>query len=313
LGINLVTGKVTAGGSSPSDALIGISRVVASGNYNTLSGTSNNVLEVISGSGNILTLSGTGGVLKSDSGSNALIGLGDNETLFGGSGSDTLSASGSGDTLIAGSGANTLIGYGSNETLIGGSGADALSASGTGDTLIAGSGINSLVGYGNNEVLIGGSGTDTLLASGVGDTLVAGSGTNTLTNIGSGGIFDFNVGSGQAIVVSGSAANSYSSNELDFGTGISDTKLWLLRSGNDLQFDLMGTNHKVTVSGWFSSIGNDLSEITAGGLKLDSQVSQLVQAMATYSAANPGFDPTIATQAPNDTSLQSALASSWHS
>ncbi len=32
-----------------------------------------------------------------------------------------------------------------------------------------------------------------------------------------------------------------------------------------------------------------MQEITAGGLKIDSQISQLVQAMATYSANNTGL------------------------
>jgi hypothetical protein len=74
----------------------------------------------------------------------------------------------------------------------------------------------------------------------------------------------------------------------------------------------MGTKSSITVENWFASAGNQLQEITAGGLKIDSQVSQLVQAMATYAANNPGFDPTAASQAPNDPTLQNAIASSWH-
>jgi hypothetical protein len=71
----------------------------------------------------------------------------------------------------------------------------------------------------------------------------------------------------------------------------------------------------VTVNGWFSSSSNQLQEIAAGGLKIDNQISQLVQAMATYSAANPGFDPTASSvhTLPNDTSLQNTLAAAWHS
>ena len=53
-------------------------------------------------------------------------------------------------------------------------------------------------------------------------------------------------------------------------------------------------------------------EITAGGLKLDGQVSQLVQAMATYATNHGGFNPAVATQVPTDPALQSAIASSWH-
>jgi hypothetical protein len=51
---------------------------------------------------------------------------------------------------------------------------------------------------------------------------------------------------------------------------------------------------------------------TADGMKLDSQIAQLVSAMATYSANNSGFDPTQASQAPNDPTLQNAITAAWH-
>jgi len=72
----------------------------------------------------------------------------------------------------------------------------------------------------------------------------------------------------------------------------------------------------MTVAGWFDPTApSQLNDIaTSGGSKLDhSAVAQLVQAMASYSAGNPGFDPTAATQAPNDAGLQTAIAASWHS
>jgi hypothetical protein len=104
------------------------------------------------------------------------------------------------------------------------------------------------------------------------------------------------------------------SNELDFIGGIADDQLWFLQSGNDLNIDLLGTNTQVSIKDWFSSSSNQLQEITAGGLKIDSQISQLVQAMATYSANNSGFDPTSSTvhTLPNDTSLQNSVAAAWH-
>jgi hypothetical protein len=51
---------------------------------------------------------------------------------------------------------------------------------------------------------------------------------------------------------------------------------------------------------------------TADGLRLDSQVAQLVSAVASFSSANPGFDPTTATQVPGDSGVQSAVAAAWH-
>jgi Ca2+-binding RTX toxin-like protein len=271
---------------------------------------------------------------------------GSNQTLIGGAGLSTLIGNLGGNTLIAGSGvtvaeydgygdsvnlatgvatangrADSLIGItvassnGYATTLIGGSGTDTLSASGYADTLDAGSGTDMLSASGFADTLIAGSGTDMLSASGYADTLLAGTGTSTLAGSGFQEAYQFAAGDGQATIINGSSAAFPASNELDFGTGISDQNLWFVQSGNDLQIDLLGTQSQVTVSNWFGSAGSQLSEITAGGLKIDSQVAQLVQAMATFSADNPGFNPTAATatQAPNDPALQSAIAAAWHS
>jgi hypothetical protein len=149
------------------------------------------------------------------------------------------------------------------------------------------------------DELIAGTGINTLLSTGTNDLLLAESGTDTLINDGASIADQF--GSGPA-------------NELSFGSGVADNQLWFLRSGNDLQIDIMGSSSQVTVSGWFASTSNQLQEITAGGLEIDSGVSALVQAMATYSSANPSFNPTASgvTQAPSDATLQSAISSAWH-
>jgi Haemolysin-type calcium binding protein related domain len=117
---------------------------------------------------------------------------------------------------------------------------------------------------------------------------------------------------GQATIYANEAPGT--ANELDFTGGITDNQLWFLQSGNDLRIDLLGTQTEVSVKDWFSGGSTQLQEITAGGLKIDSQVSQLVQAMASYSASNAGFDPTAASvhTLPNDANLQSSMAAAWH-
>jgi len=79
-------------------------------------------------------------------------------------------------------------------------------------------------------------------------------------------------------------------------------------------FVVTGSTSHVTVANWFAGPQSQLQEITAGGLKLDSQIAQLVQAMATYSATHEGFDPSASgtTQTPNDPALQGAIAAAWH-
>jgi hypothetical protein len=124
----------------------------------------------------------------------------------------------------------------------------------------------------------------------------------------------FNRGDGQDQIVNG-ATGQTPRGELDFGAGITDQQLWFQQSGNDLAIEVMGTQDRMTIAGWFDpNTPSQLNDIkTSDGATLDhSAVAQLVQAMATYSAGNPGFDPTSATQAPNDTGLQTTIAASWH-
>ncbi|MCS3761248.1 calcium-binding protein [Bradyrhizobium centrosematis] len=125
-------------------------------------------------------------------------------------------------------------------------------------------------------------------------------------------VYQITTSTGQSQINLSSATGS--NNEIDFLSGITDQNLWFEQAGNDLKIDLLGSSTNTTISNWFSGSAGALQEITAGGLKIDSQISQLVQAMATYSANHAGFDPANPTiQAlPNDTMLQSAVTASWH-
>ncbi len=102
--------------------------------------------------------------------------------------------------------------------------------------------------------------------------------------------------------------------EIDFLSGITSQNLWFQQVGNDLKVTELGTTGAITVSGWFGANARaQVSSInTSDGYKVDSQVTQLVSAMATYAANNTGFNPTSATQMPNDTTLQTAIAAAWH-
>jgi Ca2+-binding RTX toxin-like protein len=183
-------------------------------------------------------------------------------------------------------------------------------ASGLGPSALVASGPAVLVpavalgGTSGNDVLLGGPGNDTL-SGGAGDDLLQGGGGNDR--------YQFGRGDGQDRIVNGLPANPAPTGELDLASGVATNQLWLARAGSDLQIDIMGTSDHVTVAGWYSSPAAQLQQITtADGLKLDGQLSQLVQAMATFASNNPGFDPTLTAQAPNDANLQSTLAAAWH-
>jgi len=76
---------------------------------------------------------------------------------------------------------------------------------------------------------------------------------------------------------------------------------------------LLGTSGQLTLAGWFSDPRAQVQSFNmANGVKLDSQISQLVSAMATYKASNPAFNPTTATTMPSDSTLQYAISAAWH-
>jgi Ca2+-binding RTX toxin-like protein len=108
--------------------------------------------------------------------------------------------------------------------------------------------------------------------------------------------------------------SSGTSNEFDFTGNVTDQNLWFLQSGNNLQIDIVGTKNQTTINGWFNGGNQASEEFTAGGLRLDNQISQLVQAMAAYSGSHAGFDPTASNvhQIPNDAALQNTVATAWH-
>jgi Ca2+-binding RTX toxin-like protein len=327
--VDLAAGVAEANGATTGDTLLGCFPValVAGTGDTVLADSGNDTLTaagsgdtVIGGTGNdtLIVAGGASNVLEAGSGADTLLSDGTNDTLIAGSGIDTLASSDTGDTLVGNAGGSTLISTGTQSVASYAAdhvavdlaaGTATINGATTGDTLV---GITAALVYGSSDTVLAGSGTNTLLASGASDTLVAGSGTDTLAATGGGASYQFATGDGQATIVNGAPGSTSASNELDFGGGIADNDLWLLQRGNDLQIDVMGTSSAITIANWFASAGNQLQEITAGGLKLDSQVSQLVQAMATYAANNPGFDPTAVTQAPNDPNLQNAIAAAWH-
>jgi hypothetical protein len=191
----------------------------------------------------------------------------------------TASASGN-DTLTSTGGSfNTLTAQGST-------GADMLNAGGdTGDTLIAGNGADTLIAGVGDGLIDGGPGYDKYQFG-------ANIGQHILNNDGTG------------------AANG----EIDF-TAANSRQFWFEQQGSSLLIDQLGTSNSLTVGGWFDSTdpGAQVTGIHAtDAAMVNTQVAQLVQAMATFQANNPAFNPVTATQMPSDANLQAVLAASWH-
>ncbi|HEY7580690.1 MAG TPA: hypothetical protein VH855_24120, partial [Acetobacteraceae bacterium] len=110
------------------------------------------------------------------------------------------------------------------------------------------------------------------------------------------------------------AGGTAASGQLDLAPGLDQTDLWFSQSGNNLLIDVLGSQSTITVQDWSGANPSAILAFIKGGdgFRIDTQIDQLVGAMATYSADNPGFSPATATQMPTDPTLQNALQSAWH-
>jgi Ca2+-binding RTX toxin-like protein len=167
--------------------------------------------------------------------------------------------------------------------------------------------------------MTGTSGADTLYGSTGNDLIDGKGGTDTVYGDAGSDIYVLDPGYGALTVVNG--MQGYSTTPAG-DLSIADTNpenIWLQQVGNDLRVDIMGSATEATIQGWFSNSINQLSALTvnngsAGALMLDNaQVSHLVQAMATFSSANPSFDPTsVSNPLITDPTVLAVVNGSWH-
>jgi hypothetical protein len=219
----------------------------------------------------------------------------------------------------------SLSGTGNVVTLGGG---DSIKASGGGDIYdVTSSQLNAgetIAGSGSDTLAVTTAGTLTAAAfahvSGVSVVdLAAGNSAVTLAantnfSIAGGGndTYVYGAGDGAATVINATNLGIAAHGEIEFSSGITDANLWFVRSGENLQIDILGSKSALTVADWFGTNKSaQVAEIVAGGLKLDGQTAALVTAMAGYQAANPGFNPQSAAAMPS--ALHNAIAAAWHS
>jgi hypothetical protein len=255
------------------------------------------------------------GSIALDAGGNAATNLtltGNNDSVVL-KGNDKLTASGTGISVDVSGGSNIA-------TLTGGS---IILEAGTSSAAT----VLTLTGNNDSEVL---NGYGTLTATGSGHTIDIYGTNNTVTASNASIVVEAGAsvtvtgahntitykgpGSSSTAITNGSAHGIAIGNGLvDFATGVTSNQIWFAQDGNDLHIDVLGSSQDLKIAGWFSGGSAQISSFdTADGRKLDSQLSQLVSAMATYSANHTGFDPTSATQMPTDSTLQSAISAAWH-
>ncbi|MGO1000175.1 calcium-binding protein [Lysobacter sp. CA196] len=198
------------------------------------------------------------------------------DTLAGGAGNDYLDGDGLSvapeqhgrDTLDGGDGADVIYGFGGDDLLFGGSGNDILYGdddvgafsgndrinAGSGDDSVwAGGGNDSVRGDGGNDALLGGAGDDHLLGGDGNDSLRGDAGNDKLDGGLGTDVYHFEVGFGDDEIVAGTEAGVV--DLLQFGDGIAQEALRLLRVGDDLVVSISGSSDRVTLRGYYTAPG----------------------------------------------------------
>jgi Ca2+-binding RTX toxin-like protein len=263
----------------------GISYTLGSNVENlTLTGTAH-----INGTGNVLN-----NILTGNSGNNVLDGGAANDTMDGAAGNDSLFGGSAEDLLLGGLGDDALAGGSGNDMLEGGDGTDTLDGGAGDDTLRGGAGDDSLTGGSGGDELVGGLGND---------MLIGGSGND---------LYNFSRGDGRDTLLD---SDLFPSNQdrLLFATTIDPLDLVISRQANDLRLAIHGTTDSVTIRNWYlGPTTNQIEDLVAGNGQhlLNTQVDQLIQAMATFSQQSGLTWDQAIEQQPQQ--VQTILAASWH-
>ncbi|SDZ60258.1 Ca2+-binding protein, RTX toxin-related [Variovorax sp. YR266] len=231
-------------------------------------------------------------VIVPTEGNDSLIGYVGNDALTGLAGDDIIYGRAGDDTIDGGAGADTLYGEDGNDTLVGGAQDDTLNGGAGADLLQGGEGNDTLNGEAGNDTLDGGAGNDTLNGGAGNDTYLFGRGSGRDT------AYDYDTVAGN-------------SDSTQFGSGVSAEQLWFTKSGNDLSVSIIGTIDQLTISNWYASGSYRVEQFKTsdGKVLLDSQVQNLVDAMAAFSPPAAGQ-----TTLPSSyqSSLNTVIAANWH-
>jgi Ca2+-binding RTX toxin-like protein len=245
-------------------------------------------------------------------------------------GSAALNGSGNAlnNVLIGNSGANTLIGLAGDDVLDGSTGADRMEGGIGNDTYFIenasdivvenpGEGIDTVnssrtytLGTDVENLTLTGTSAINGTGNSVANVLTGNSAANTLTGAAGNDTYVFGRG-GAADTIVDTDSTSGNTDLLSFTSGIATDQLWFRHVGNNLEVSIIGTSDKATISNWYSGSANHVEQFkTADGkLLLDSQVDNLVNAMAAFAPPSAG-QTTLPQNYQN--SLNSVIAANWH-
>ena len=171
-------------------------------------------------------------------------------------------------------------------------------------------GTDTLDGGSADDQLLGGAGSDTLTGGSGADQFTGGTGNDALTGGSGNDLYNFSRGDGQDTI---SDADPFpgSQDRALFGATINPLDLVVSRQANDLRLAIHGSSDQITVQNWYVGTTNRIETIQAGNGKtlLSTQVDQLIQAMASFTAQTGLTWDQAIDQQPQD--VQTVLAASW--
>lgn len=160
-----------------------------------------------------------------------------------------------------------------------------------------------------NDALYGGTGNDTLYGYAGADTLDGGQGTDYLYGDIGNDTYLFNAGYG-ADTIQDSDSTSGNNDQVLFGNDESD--LIFSRNGNNLVVSRYNSTDSLTVNYWYTNSSYQIETLTSsdGAVLANTQVDQLIQAMASYSTSHGGITWSQALAA-NPQEVQSVISQYW--
>ncbi len=264
------------------------------------------------GSSNSITFYGGEGTdqLMGGNANDVLVGEGGDDLLSGGAGNDVLNGGMGDDTLTGGSGDDAFYAGAGNDLINGGDGSDSVSGDEGNDVIAGGADGDYLYGGTGDDVINGDAGNDVLVGEADNDTLVGGIGNDWLVGGTGNDVYHFGIGGGSDVIAED---DSTSGNQdlLQFDSEVTPLDLVLSQQANDLRLAIHGTGDQVVIENWYLGEAYHVEDVQAGNGQhlLNTQVDQLIQAMASFSQQSGLTWDQAIDQQPQD--VQTVLAASW--
>ncbi|PCI16309.1 MAG: hypothetical protein COB62_08085, partial [Piscirickettsiaceae bacterium] len=151
----------------------------------------------------------------------------------------------------------------------------------------------------------GGAGHDNITGSQADDIIIGGSGNDTMNGGLGNDSYYIGLGSGNDRIY-----DHQGNDNLAYEAGIEKEDLWFRRVGNDLLIDVFDDASQVRVGNWYSNDSNQLEEImtATGDVLQNTQVDQLVQAMAAFTPSSSGE---LSLSAEERNQIDSVIVANW--